>query len=66
MLSLKCDQHFLSEFPILFLTVVTLKLGHNFSQFIHRFKIWILKCWPWTVYTSKFFPIHKREENLNF
>ena len=39
MLSLKFDQSFLGELPILFLTVVTLKLGPNFSQFIHRFKI---------------------------
>ena len=34
----------LREFPILFLTV-KLKLGNSFSQFIHRLKIWILKCW---------------------
>ena len=56
MLSLKCDNPFLCEF-ILFSTV-KLKLGHNFYQFIHRFKIWILKCWSSAVYTSKFFPIH--------
>ena len=42
------------------LSTVKLKLGHNFSKFIHRFKIWILTCWSWAVYTSKFFPIHKR------
>ena len=49
-LSLKYDHHFLlCEFPILFSTV-KLKLGHNFSQFIHRFKIWILKYWSWAVY----------------
>ena len=53
---------FLSEFPILFSTVVTLKLGHNFSQFIHRFKIWILKCWSWAVYISKFFSFHKERK----
>ena len=64
-LSLKCDHTFLCEFPILFSTV-RLKLGHHFSQFIHRFNIWILKCWFWAAFTSKFFPIHKREENLHF
>ena len=62
MLSWKCEQNFLSEFPILFLTVVTLKLGHNFSQFLHRFKIWIFKCWPWTVYTSRFFQFIKERK----
>ena len=59
-LSLKCDHPFLlCEFPILFSTV-KLKLGHNFSQFIHRFKIWILKYWSWAVYiyASKFFSSH--------
>ena len=56
---------FLCEFPILF-SIVKLKLGHNFSQFIHRFKIWIFKCWSWSVYTSKFFPIHKSGEKLEF
>ena len=34
MLSLKCDHPFLREFLILFSTE-KLKLGHNFSQFIH-------------------------------
>ena len=34
MLSLKCDHPFLCKFPILFSTE-KLKLGHNFSQFIH-------------------------------
>ena len=63
MLSLKCDHPFLCEFPILFSTV-KLKLGHNFSQFIHRFKIWILKCWSWTVDTFRFFPIHTRDGKL--
>ena len=48
MLSLKCGYPFLCEFPILFLTV-KLKLGHNFSQFIHRFinldfEILVLRC----------------------
>ena len=33
---------FLCEFPILFLTA-KLNLGHNFSQFIHGFKIWIFE-----------------------
>ena len=47
MLSLKYDHLFLCEFPIL---TVKLKLGHYFSQFIHKFKIWILKCCYWAVY----------------
>ena len=37
-LSLKCDHPLLCEFSILFLTV-KLKLGHKFSQLIHRFKL---------------------------
>ena len=60
----KCDHPFLCEFPISFSTV-KLKLGHNFFQFIRRFKIWILKCWSWTVYTSKFFSIHKMDGKLD-
>ena len=35
-LSLKCDHLLLCEFSILF-SIVKLKLGHNFSQLIHRF-----------------------------
>ena len=65
MLSLKCDHALLCEFPILFSTV-KLKLGHKFSQLIHRFNIWILKCWSGAVYISKFFPIHKRDGKLRF
>ena len=61
MLSLKCDHALLCEFPILFSTV-KLKLEHQFSQLIHGFNIWILKCWSGAVYISKFFPIHKRWE----
>ena len=49
----------LCEFPIL-LSTVKLKLGHKFSQLIHRFNIWILKCWPVAMYISRFFPIHKK------
>ena len=49
MFSCKCHHPFLREFTILFWTV-KLKLGHTFSQFIHRFKIRILKCWSWAVY----------------
>ena len=48
MLSLKCDHIFLCEFSILFSTV-KLKLRQNVSQFIHGFKIWILKFWSWAV-----------------
>ena len=55
----------LCEFPIL-LSTVKLKLGHKFSQLIHRFNIWILKCWSGAVYISKFFPIHKRDGKLGF
>ena len=65
MLSLKCDHPFLCKFSILFSTV-KLKLGHKFSQFIDRFKIWVLKCLTWAVYTSKFFPIHKRDGKSGF
>ena len=39
---------------------VKLKLGHKLSQLIHRFNIWILKCWSRALYVSKFFPIHKK------
>ena len=65
MLSLKYDHPLLYEFPNLFSTV-KLKLGHKFSQFTHRFNIWILKCWSGAVYISKFFPIHKRDGKLDF
>ena len=64
-LSLKCDHPLLCEFSILFSTV-KLKLGHRFSQLIHRFNIGILKCWSGAVYISKFFPIHKRDGKLGF
>ena len=64
-LSLKCDHPLLCEFFILFSTV-KLKLGHKFSQLIHRFNIGILKCWSGAVYISKFFQIHKRDEKLGF
>ena len=64
-LSLKCDHPVLCEFSILF-SPVKLKLGHRFSQLIHRFNIGILKCWSGAVYISKFFPIHKRMGNWDF
>ena len=64
-LSLKCDHLLLCEFFTLFSTV-KLKLGHKFSQLIHRFNIGILKCWSGAVYISKFFPIHKRDGKLEF
>ena len=63
MASLKCDNPFLCEFPVLFSTM-KLKLGHNFSQFIHRFKIWSLKCWSWAAFTSRFFPIYEGDGKL--
>ena len=65
MLSLKCDHPFLCKSPILFSTV-KLRLGYTFSQFIHRFKIWVLKCLTWAVYSSNFFPIHKRGQKSGF
>ena len=72
-LSLKCDHPFLCEFFTLFSTV-KLNLGHNFSQCIHRFKIWSrihkrdgklgflksLDC------TSKFSQFTKKFQNWNF
>ena len=65
MLSLKCDHPLLCEFPILSSTV-KVKLGYKFSQLIHKFNIWILKCWSGAVYISKFFPVHKRDGKLGF
>ena len=62
-ISLKCDHPFLCKFPFLFSTE-KLELGHNISQFIHRFKI--LKWWSWAEYTSKFFPFYKRDGKLRF
>ena len=41
MLSLKCDHPLLCELPILFSTV-KLKLGHTFSQPIHKYNISVL------------------------
>ena len=64
-LSLKCDHPLLCEFSISFSTM-KLKLGHKFSQLIHRFNIGISKCWSGAVYISKFFPIHKRDGKLRF
>ena len=61
MSSLKCDHTLLCEFPILFSTVKP-KLGPKFSQLMHRFNIWILKCFSGAIYISKFFPLHKRWE----
>ena len=64
-LSLKCDHPLLCEFSIL-VSIVKLKLGHNFSKLIHRFNIGILKCWSGAVHISKFFPIYKRDGKLGF
>ena len=64
-LSLKCDHPVLCEFSILFSTL-ELKLGHKFSQLSHGFNIEILKYWSGAVYISKFFPIHKRNGELEF
>ena len=77
MSSLKSDHHFLCEF-LIFFSRVNLTLRYKFSQFIHRFKMWILKWWPWAVdstytiflnslgCTSKFLPIHQRFWKLGF
>ena len=62
---MKWDHLLLCEFPIL-LSTVKPKLGHKFSQLIHRFNIWILKWWSGVVYISKFFQIHKRDGKLGF
>ena len=64
-LSLKCDHPLLCEFSILFSTV-KLKLGHKFSQLIHRFNIGILKCWSGAVHISTFFQIPKTDGKLGF
>ena len=64
-LSLKCDHPVLCEFSILFSTL-ELKLGHKFSQLSHGFNIETLKYWSGAVYISKFFPIHKRNGELEF
>ena len=42
------------------------KLGYNFSLSIHRFKTCILERWFRAVYTSRYFPIHKRDGKLGF
>ena len=65
MLSLKCDDPLFCELSIVF-SMVKLKLGHKFSQLIHRFNIGILKCWSGAVPISTFFPIHKRNGKLGF
>ena len=49
MLNSKFDRpHFMKVF-VLFSTVIKLKLGHDFSQFICTFKIGINECWSYTV-----------------
>ena len=53
------------KFIILILTQ-KFKLGHKFFQFFYRFKIWILECWSWAVYTCEIFPIHVRDGKLGF
>ena len=50
----------LCKFPIVF-SVVKLKLEHNFSQFIHRFKLGLLNVGLGC--TSRVFPVHKEIEN---
>ena len=65
MLSLKCDHLLLCEFPILFSTV-KVKLWNTFSQLIHKFNIWNLKCWYGAAYIFKFFRIHNRHGEFGF
>ena len=65
MLSLKCDHPLLCEFLILFSRKKVI-LGHKFSKLIHKFNIWILKCWSGAVYISRFFSIHKEMGNWDF
>ena len=60
MLSLKCDHPLLCEISILFSTV-KLKLGHQFLQVIHKFNIWVLKCWFAAEHISKFFSNYEKE-----
>ena len=58
MLSLKCEQPYVIYILCKLHHFQQLKLGHKFSQFIHRFKIGII--WVLVLdYTSKFFPIQK-------
>ena len=33
---------------------------------MHRFKLWVLKCWFWSVYTSNFFTIHERDAKFGY
>ena len=61
MLSLECDHPLLCEFPILFSTL-KVKLEHKFSQLIHKFNIWILKCSSVAVYIPSFSQFIKRWE----
>ena len=65
-LSLKGGHPLLCEFPILFSRSCLIKLGHKFSQLMHKFNIWILKCWPGAVHISKFFSIHEKMGNWDF
>ena len=63
---MKCGHPLLCEFPILFSWSYLIKLGHKFSQLIHKFNTWILKCWSGAVYIYKFFSIHKEMGNWDF
>ena len=65
MLSLKCGHCYFMWIPHL-ISTVKLRLRYKFSQFIHRLKIWVLKCWFWSVYTSNFFPVHERDAKFQF
>ena len=58
-----CDQLGLCKFPISFSS--KLKLGHNFSQFIHIVKIWVFKC-LFSAVVSSFTEFMKEIENWEF
>ena len=33
---------------------------------MHRFKLWVLKCWFWSVYTFNFFTIHEKDAKFGY
>ena len=65
MSSLKYSHSLLCEFPMLF-SRGNLKLWHKFSQLIHRFNIWILKCWSGLCIFPSFSQFIKEMGNWDF
>ena len=55
-----------ASFQTMLFLVTMLNLRHNRYYFSHRFKIWILKCWSWTVDTSTFSPIYISDGKFGF